>query len=188
MFVSGYGYRIGNENAPYFITMTVVGWVDVFTRKRYKDILIESLKYCQQNKGLELYAYVIMSNHIHMIARTSEGNKITDFLRDFKKFTAKAIIEAMDNKESRRNWLLNMFKYVGGKNRNNKEYQFWQNDNHPITLTTNEMVKQRFDYIHNNPVEEGWVEYPEDYLYSSARNYAGKEILLPVIELTVYNT
>lgn len=186
MFVRGHGYRIGDENAPYFITMTVVGWVDVFTRKKYRDIIIESLKYCQQNKGLELFAYVIMSNHIHMIARTPEKN-ITDFIRDFKKYTSKAIINAIDNTESRKNWMLNMFKYVGSKNKNNEQYQFWQNDTHPILMADNKMIKQRFDYIHNNPVDAGIVEFPEDYLYSSARNYAGKESVLSVIELPVYS-
>lgn len=181
-FVPGYGYRIGDENAPYFITMTVIAWVDVFTRKRYKDIVIDSLKYCQQNKGLELYAFVIMSNHIHLIARTTEGHSLTDYIRDFKKYTAKEILRSIhDDVESRKEWLLNMFRYVGKQNPNNTEYQFWQNDNHPILLSRPDWVKQRLDYVHYNPVEAGWVQSPEEYLYSSARNYGSRESLLEVI-------
>ncbi len=189
-FVPGYGYRVGDENAPYFITMTVVAWVDVFTRKRYRDIIIDSLKYAQENKGLELYAYVIMSNHIHLMARTTEPHSISDFIRDFKKFTNREIIKAIEDGldvESRRNWLLNMFGFVGKNNSNNENYQFWQNDNHPLVLFKPEFIKQKFDYIHQNPVKAGIVDYPEEYIYSSARNYAERESIIDVIKLPIFS-
>lgn len=82
-----HGFKIQNQEGLHFITITVVGWVDVFTRTQYKDIIIESLKYCVSSKGLKLYAYVIMTNHLHLIVSTSEGNELSDILRDFKKFT-----------------------------------------------------------------------------------------------------
>jgi REP element-mobilizing transposase RayT len=100
-------YKVHNQNHTYFLTLTTVGWVDVFTRKEYRDILIDSLRYCQEQKGLQLYAYVIMSNHIHLMASAKEPHKLTDILRDFKKFTANKIKNEIRNsgKESRREWL-----------------------------------------------------------------------------------
>ena len=91
------GYIIYNQQAIYYMTFTIVGWIDVFSRQSYRDIVIESFKYCQQYKGLHLHAYVIMSNHIHLIASVDEGKRISDFVRDCKKFTAKRILEEIQN-------------------------------------------------------------------------------------------
>ena len=116
-------------------------WVDVFSRKEYADILEESLKYCQKEKGLKIHVWCIMSNHVHLIA--TEPNKLPDVLRDLKKFTSTSIIKAiLDNpKESRKNWMLWIFKKAGEKNNRNKDYQFWQQDNHPIECDTNEILE-----------------------------------------------
>ena len=82
------GYLIRNQTLPHFITATVVDWIDIFTRQTYRDSVIESLDYCIKNKGMILYGYVIMSNHIHLIIQSEDG-KLSDLIRDFKKFTAK---------------------------------------------------------------------------------------------------
>ena len=171
-------YRIKDQHVAYFITLTVIDWVDVFTRKEYKDILIDSLKYCIANKGLQVYEFVIMSNHLHAII-SSDKLPLSDIIRDFKKFTAKQIIEQITNSnESRKEWLLKKFAFAGAGNSNNKTYQFWQQDYHAIELSYEKMWRQRTDYIHNNPVRAGIVEHPEDYLYSSARFYYNKKCLL----------
>lgn len=169
------GYKITNQNDPHFITFTVVGWVDVFTRDSYRKIIIDSLEYCIKEKGLVLNAYVIMTNHIHIIASTKNEKGLSSIIRDFKSHTSKKIIQELNsnNKESRREWMLRLFKYFAKYNKRNTEYQFWKQDNHPIELISNEWVIQKLDYIHLNPVRGGWVEHPEDFLYSSARNYAG---------------
>ena len=88
-----HAYRVYDQEELYFVTFTVHQWVDVFTRNQYADILLESLRYCQENKGLKIYAWVVMSNHCHLIIRT-EGTRLTVVIRDFKKYTAKKIIEA----------------------------------------------------------------------------------------------
>ena len=175
-------YRIGDQNALHFITITTVEWIDIFTRRMYKDILIESLKFCQKEKGLELYAYVIMTNHIHLICRAKENFKLSDILRDFKRHTAKHIIKEIkeNEQESRKKWILEILQKVGKENPKNKTYQFWRQDNHPIELYKAETIQQKIDYIHNNPIEEGIVQNPEDYLYSSARNYAEFESVLKI--------
>ena len=104
------GYTIKDQEKPHFITCTVVDWIDIFTRKVYKDIVVSSLDYCLKEKGMILYGYVIMSNHIHLIVQSKEG-KLSDLIRDFKKFTSKNILEAIQtDPESRRQWMLDLFK------------------------------------------------------------------------------
>jgi REP element-mobilizing transposase RayT len=153
----------------------------VFTRKRYKDIVVDSLKYCQQEKGLELFSWVLMSNHIHLIGRAKEDYQLSDILRDFNKHTSKQIIKSIEEEgESRRAWLLSEMLKAGSNNNKNSKSQLCRNDNHPIELYSNEVINQKTEYIHNNPVLEGIVERAGDYLYSSARNYEGEEGLLEV--------
>jgi REP element-mobilizing transposase RayT len=93
------GYKIINKVSIHFISFAVVEWVDVFTRKEYKDILLDSIRYCQKEKGLILYAWCIMSNHVHMMIAT-ENNDPGEIIRDFKKFTAKKIIAAIQKQST----------------------------------------------------------------------------------------
>ena len=177
-------YKVGDNALPHFITFSVVGWIDVFSREQYKEIFVESLKYCQENKGLILHAWVIMTNHVHLIV-SSNTNKIEHLVRDIKKFTSKMIIEAINENpgESRREWMLGIFNYTGQQNNNNKEFQFWKQDYHPIELDTAEKTKQRLDYLHENPVRSGLVWEPWHYKYSSAIDYYTNERGLLAIEL-----
>ena len=161
----GYEYRIKDQHAIYFITSTVHQWVDVFTRQDYINILIESLKYCQKEKGLKIYAWVIMSNHIHLIVQ-SEKVHLSDIIRDFKKFTAKQIIGAIENnpKESRKKWLLWLLK------KENKIW-FWEDGYHGEEIYSEEFFMTKLKYIHMNPVRAGIVLKEEEYLYSSCGDY-----------------
>lgn len=167
-------YKFQDQTRLYFITFAVVEWIDVFSRREYRDIFIESLKFCQQRKGLQIYSWCLMTNHVHMIIGSADQPMQT-ILRDLKKYTSSRIIREIQNntKESRKKWMLSIFKNAGLKNPNNTTYQFWRQDNHPIELTNNDMIDQKLDYIHDNPVEAGIVLSPEEYLYSSAKNYAG---------------
>lgn len=175
-------YIISDHQSPHFISFATVQWVDVLSRPIYKDIIIDSLRYCQQEKGMILYAYVIMNNHVHLIAAAREGFNLSDILRDFKKFTSKKLFSSVEenDQESRKSWMLWLFRSAGNHNSNNKNFQVWQQDNRPIELSTIEMVRQRLDYLHNNPVVEGIVYEPEHYVYSSARDYSGKKGLLEI--------
>ena len=113
-----------------------------------------------------------MSNHLHLIVAAKENN-LSDILRDFKKFTSKQIIKAIQNngQESRKEWMLEIFKGSGATNSRNSEYQFWRQDNQPKELYSPSFVFQKLNYIHNKPVEAGIVGKSEEYLYSSARDY-----------------
>jgi REP element-mobilizing transposase RayT len=168
-------YSFRDQRKLYFVTFTVINWLDVFVRKDYRDIFLDSVRFCQHNKGLEVYAYCIMSSHVHMIIGQDFGVKLQDIVRDLKKYTSSKIIEAIkDNpQESRRELLMYLFERAGQHNSNNTRYQFWQQHNRPVELSTNEMMDQRLSYIHSNPVEAGIVLSPHEYLYSSAVNYAG---------------
>jgi len=176
------GYIIGDQQAMYYLTFTVVGWIDVFTRQSYRDIMIESFKYCQQKKGLHLHAYVIMSNHVHLIVSVDESFTVSGFIRDCKKHTSKMILDDIENSgvESRREWMLHQFKYYASTHARNDTYQLWEHDNHPIELISREFIRQRIDYIHQNPVVAGLVYRAEDYIYSSASNYAGLDQIIDV--------
>ncbi len=151
-------YRIVKENALYFLTFSTVNWIDVFSGKNYRDIVVESLRYCQEEKGLELYGFVIMSNHIHMLARAKEDYKLSAIIRDMKKHTSKQILKTIqESNESKKEWLLSVVLEAGKKNSKKQTYQLWRNDNHPIELYKPETTKQKLNYIHNNPVEAGIV-------------------------------
>ncbi|MEM9390311.1 MAG: transposase [Bacteroidota bacterium] len=175
-------YKIRDQTKLHFVTFAVVEWVDVFTRSMYKDAVVESLKFCQKHKGLVVYAWCIMTNHVHLIISSLDGFRQEDILRDLKKHTSKQLIaKIMENpQESRKNWMLWLFKEAGRKNSNNKNHQFWRQDNHPIELSTNQLMDQKLTYIHNNPVEAGIVDEPESYLYSSARDYSGQRGLIEI--------
>jgi len=175
------GYQIDNQTALYFLTFTVVEWVDIFTRKLYVDILLESFTYCRENKGLQLYAYVVMSNHVHVIVK-AENNNLSDVVRDFKRYTATKILKAVEeNKyESRKVWMLKQFEFAANKHRRNSKFQFWQHDNHAIELESHKFVMQKLAYIHENPIRAGFVEHACDWMYSSQRNY---DDLFAIIEI-----
>ncbi len=174
------GYIIKNQKAPHFLTFTVVDWVDVFTRKKYRDTFLETLQFCQSNKGLILYGYVIMSNHVHLIAQSEEG-KLSDLIRDIKKFAAQKILaQITESGESRTEWMMKRFEFSAQKNTKGSNYNFWQTENHPEEIFSEEFMLIKLNYIHMNPVDAGWVARASDYLYSSASNYVGKESLIPI--------
>jgi REP element-mobilizing transposase RayT len=175
-------YKIREEGKAYFLTITVVNWIDIFTRVNHKLAIVDSLKYCQENKGLNLFGWCLMTNHLHLIASSSGNPSMSDILRDFKKFTSKKIVkQIIEEPESRRQWLLNDFEYAGRYLKRIKNYKLWKDGNHPIFISSPKIFYQKLDYIHKNPVKEMVVEYPEEYLFSSARNYAGRPALIEII-------
>jgi REP element-mobilizing transposase RayT len=172
----GRKYAIRDQHSIHFATFTVVNWIDVFIRDQYREVVLSSLKYCQENKGLQIHAYCIMTSHVHLILSVTDG-ELSSVIRDMKSYTSTKIRSVLDDRqniESRREWMIWMLERAGKKNKRNGDYQFWQQHNHPIELSTNDMIDQRLDYVHNNPVEAGFVLNPEDWVWSSARQYAGE--------------
>jgi len=175
-------YKFSDPDGVYFVTFAVVNWIDVFTRKEYRDLIVDSLNFCKKEKGLIIFAWCLMSNHIHLIIQAEQSKRLSDILRDFKKFTSKAILQAIsiNQFESRKEWMIPIFRAAGETNSNNEKFQFWRQDNHPMELFTPWVTGQKLFYLHNNPVTAGIVDEPEDYIYSSARNYCGKSGLIDV--------
>jgi putative transposase len=162
-----YAYRVYDQQENYYVTFTVHQWVDVFTRRVYADILLDNLRYCQAHKGLKIYAWVIMSNHCYLIVR-AEGFKLSDVIRDFKKHTAKKIVEAIEQNEaeSRKKWLLWLLMKDGA-------IWFWEEGYHGVEIIDRKMFDSKANYIHLNPVRAGLVEKEEEYLLSSCADFYG---------------
>jgi putative transposase len=178
---------IREKNQPYFITMTVVAWIDVFTRSSHKLIIVDALKYCQEHKGLLIYGWCLMSNHLHIIASTEGDFHLRDVVRDFKKFTSKKIVgEILEGTESRSRWMLANFYYAGKYLNRIKNYKLWKDGNHALVIYSPAFFYQKLNYIHNNPVKAMIVERPDEYLFSSARNYADRDALIDVILESAY--
>jgi len=166
-------YKATAPDKCYFITITTVGWVDVFTRINQKYVIIDALKYCQDKKGLDIYAYCLMPSHIHLLCSTQEPIMLADVIRDFKKFTSKKIVKTIVTEpESRREWLLLHFKNACKHLKRKQQYKVWQDGYHAEVAYSKSFLKEKINYIHNNPVKDKVVVFPEDYIFSSARNYA----------------
>jgi REP element-mobilizing transposase RayT len=177
-------YKVRDHEKAHYMTLTITGWVDVFTRKNHRLAVVASLEYCQRHKGLELFAWCLMSNHLHLIGRATGTATLPEIIRDLKKHTAKTIIRQItEEPESRREWMLDIFKQRAAELKRVSHYKLWQDGFRPIELNSNKFIKEKVDYIHNNPVEAYHVEHPENWMFSSARNYAGVDSLLGVIVL-----
>lgn len=174
-------YKFHNQEGLYFVSFAVVYWIDVFTREEYFAILTESLRYCRQNKGMEIYAWCIMPSHVHFIFRAKDNNPSV-LLKELKTYTSKKLQKAIEehNQESRKEWILWLMERAGQKNSNVKHRQFWQQHNKPIELWSAAVIDQKIDYIHNNPVEAGFVSEPEQWKYSSAIDFSGGKGLLDI--------
>jgi len=165
-------YKVIDQRGLNYLTLTVVGWIDIFSRKKYRNLVIESLKYCINHKGLHVHGYVIMTNHIHLVVSASGKQTLSEVIGNFKSFIATSILKYLPkSNESRREWLMYMFGFFAKKNHRPSAHQFWQTDNHPIDLYTKRVTQQKLNYIHNNPVRTNWVVMAQHYVYSSASNY-----------------
>ena len=171
-------YKMHDKEGIYFVTLTAVDWVDLFTRRELKLTIVDSIKYCQEHKGLIVYAWCLMHSHLHMIISAKQGNDPSAILRDMKKFTAAEIIKKInDEPESRREWMLHRFEFNAMFKKRIKKYKVWQDGNHPKQILTSGFMKEKLEYIHNNPVKAGIVTSPQSYVYSSANPFSAIKVL-----------
>jgi REP element-mobilizing transposase RayT len=159
-------YRINDETTSHFITSTIVEWLPVFTTAACCDIVIRSLEYCRQHKQLHIRAWVIMDNHFHAIV---SGPQLAHVIANLKKFTAGAILDQL--KIEGRDWLLNQLAYFRAAHKHGSDHQVWQEGVHPQAIRSDEMMLQKLEYLHNNPVKRGLVASPEHWRYSSAHEW-----------------
>ena len=158
-------YKIYDKQGIYFITSSIIEWIPIFISKSYFDILISSMEYCQENKNLTIYAYVILDNHFHMICHAPE---LSLTIQSMKRHTAKCIIEQLET--DNKTWLLNLLSFYKKKHKKESTHQLWQEGFYPKQIISDESLLQKVEYIHYNPVKRGYVSLPEHWNYSSARN------------------
>ena len=166
-------YKAHNPDSIYFVTFTIVDWVALLNRPLYKHIIVDALNYCTKEKSLNILGYVIMDNHVHALLFAERGN-LPAIIRDFKQFTSKQLIKAIksNSQESRKDWLLDKFLFVG-KNSRNHFYKVWQDGYHGIEANSTIILEQKLEYIHQNPIRAEIVREAHDYCFSSAVDYAG---------------
>lgn len=164
-------YSIKKQHAMYYLIFETIDNIDILTPKCYKNIIVESLIYCIQNKGLQLYAYVIVNNQVQLIAKASQPNiGLSDIIRDFKKYTSKLMLEYITNpkEDKRNNWLEALLFIKGQQNPNNEMYQVWKQQPYGVLIDTVRLFYSKIEYMHLLPVINGLVSSADDYLFSSA--------------------
>jgi REP element-mobilizing transposase RayT len=169
-------YRIFETEYPYFLTCTVVAWLPIFAHPRFVDIVLDSWRFLQRERGVTIFGYVVLENHLHWIAR---GTDLPQQLGRFKSYTARCIIDELESAGYRT--LLEELRFFKLRHKIDQEYQLWQEGNQPKQIQSDEMMIQKLEYIHANPVRRGYVDDPVHWRYSSARNYAGNKGLIDVL-------
>jgi len=174
-------YKFQNPEGLYFVTCTAINWIDIFTREEYSQIIIESLDYCRKQLGMQIFAWCLMPSHLHLVIRV-QGYKPELIMGRFKEFTSKKIQLAVKHNphESRKDWLVLMFEKAALESSNVKNGKFWQAGNHPIELWSPDVISQKVEYIHMNPVEAGLVFEAQCWKYSSAIDYSGGRGVLDI--------
>ena len=168
-------YRIFDDDAPHFLTCTVSNWIPLFTRPATVQIILDALLWRQREKGVKLYGYVILENHLHCILQSPD---LSRQIHDFKAFTAKQILTCLE--ENRATRVLRLLEFFKKPHKVDSRYQVWEEGSHPQMLQNEGTLLQKLEYIHNNPVKRGYVDKPEHWRNSSARNYRGEKGLIPV--------
>jgi len=167
-------YKIVDNRLPHFMTCTVLHWIPVFTRPETVNILLDSLSFLSQ-EGLKVYAYVVLENHLHIIAQSDQLEK--DMLR-FKAHTARKILMLL--RERNIHTILDQLAFYKKAHKTDRKLQFWQEGFHPEWISDDKMLKQKIEYIHQNPVKRGYIDKPEHWRYSSARDYSGQDGLIEI--------
>jgi REP element-mobilizing transposase RayT len=163
-------YQAG-ENLPYFCTITVLDWVPVFVDARYIEPLIESLTYCRARKSLQLFGFVVMPHHVHLIVAAEDLHAM---MRDFKRFTSRTIHDRLED-DGRRTILDWLGRGAQHARRERGEFSFWSDGFHPQAIASRAVFEQKLNYLHENPVRKGLVQRADEWWYSSAGWYSGRE-------------
>ena len=159
-------YQARQPDAAYFVTSTIVAWLPVFTTAARCDIVVGALEYCRAQKALKIRAWVILDNHIHAILAAPDLPRV---MADFKRHTARRILDQLE--AERCEWLLEQFAYRRAAHKTESTHQVWQEGFHPQAILDDEMMLQKLEYLHHNPVKRGLVSAPEHWRYSSAHEW-----------------
>jgi REP element-mobilizing transposase RayT len=176
--MNGFKHTIKKDFTPYFLTTTVIDWLPIFEIESIRKIVIDSLNFLIEKKNLIIYGYCIMNNHLHMIANTESPYLLKDVMRDFKRFTSTRITEALMNFYNENQDFLTHFHWAAENHSKQILSKVWKDGNHAIELYSTKFFRQKLNYIHFNPVRAGYVDYIEDWPFSSAKDYLGGQSVL----------
>ena len=168
-------YKIYEPTHPHFITLTVLHWIPLFTNTKSVDILLESFKYLQESDNLKIYAYVILENHLHLVASSDD---IAKTIKKFKSYTAKKLLELLQKENIKT--ILEQLAFYKKAHKKTTTYQVWQEGMQPKLMENEKIMLQKIEYIHNNPLKRGYVDEAKHWRYSSARDYEGTKGLLDI--------
>lgn len=182
------GYEYKGMPGSYFVSLYTRDWVDLFERPVYKQLIVHSLNHFGQQKGLIIYAWCLMSNHLFLLVRSEGFTPIAELIADFREFTEEKMLSALDTEpEPRRKWLLSHFRTSTGFMKLQKDWQLWEDEWQPVYIDMSKTADllQQFDFIHQQPVRDLVVDAAPDYRYSSARDYAGMKGLVHIYKIPV---
>ena len=168
-------YRFEDGRGLYLVTSSIIEFIPVFISQQYCQIITNSFEYCRNNKEVEIIAYVVMPNHFHALIYSED---LSGKVRSIKRYTAKQIIKQAES--DKKEWLLNQFQYYKKDYKTNSSHQVWQEGAHPQLMQNLDMVEQKINYIHHNPVRNGLVQEPDDWVYSSASNYSDNKGIIEI--------
>jgi len=169
-------YRIFENEYPYFLTNTIVAWLPIFSHPPLVEIVLDSWRFLQRERGVDNFGYVILENHLHWIAAAED---LTEQLRRFKSYTARQILDALEKRGNAT--LLQELSFFKLRHKTDQIHQLWQEGSHPQQIRNDSMMLQKLEYMHNNPLRRRYVDDPCHWRYSSARNYTGQKGLIEVI-------
>ena len=168
-------YTIIEPDQAHFITCTVMEWLPVFTRPETVQIILDCWQFQREHQGLKLYGYVILENHLHFVAQAPDLNRC---VQSFKSFSARQIIDCL--KSGGAESQLTCLRCAKRVHKTDREFQFWQEGIHAEMVFSEAMMREKLDYIHQNPIKRGYVASPEHWRYSSAGHYAGGDSLIAI--------
>jgi len=168
-------YKIYEPTAPHFMTCTILHWIPIFTRVQTTDIIFDSLKYLQKKDNLKIYAYVILENHLHLVA---SSDNIGETMKAFKTHTAREILKYLQKENA--STILEQLAFYKKAHKKTATYQLWQEGIQAKLIVNEKMMLDRINYIHNNPVKRGYIEDASCWRYSSDRDYEGVEGLIGI--------
>lgn len=173
-----------SEHGCYFLTLETIDSVDIFIRPVYKQIVVHTLNHFIDTKGLIVYGWCLMTNRLYLVCQAQRNILLGDIRQSFKQFTTEKIIEAVQTEpDERKTWILERFEKHSGFF--GKTLQCWKKILNPLQLDLNkpETIAEQIDLIHQQPVKDRFVQYPVDFLYSSARDYEGLPGLVKITKL-----
>ena len=172
-------YTITEPQTAHFVTCTIIDWLPLFSSPEVVQIIFDSWSFLRNEGDFKLYGFVVLENHLHFIAQSDD---LTRSVSRFKSYTARQIIDGYIAQKAY--GILDRLAFGKKQHKHDRDHQFWQEGSHPELIQSDVVMREKLEYIHNNPAKRGYVDLAEHWRYSSARCYQGEDGL---IELDIWS-